>query len=1087
VRYALVTSKDITGARRAQEALRTSEERYRTAFLTSIDPIAITNFNDGTYVDVNQRLTNMLGYSREEMIGHTSLELEIWTDPQKREAIFAPLRQGEEVKEKLCRFRRKNGESFPALVSSALVTIGGAPAIHSVIRDITETTKAEQERLASEARYRAAFHTSLDAVVLMDFKTRKLLEANERFLSVMGYSQEDVVNMTPGELRMWEDDNERIRLAKELSRQGSIEEKLTRLQHKNGEAFWATISASTFVLGGRRCVLTVIRDVTEKLKAENALRESEARYRTAFQTSLDAVAINRMDNQQYVDVNNAYERLFGYTREEMLSHTSAEVNLWTDPELRARFYRMLRRDAAVHDLVFGFRRKGGQPGWGTLSASVIDLDGVQCTLVVIHDITARRKAEEVSRASENRYRAVFETSKDAISILRVGDEKLLDVNRAWCNLYGYAREEVVDKDTRGLQLWIDGEARLRTYEKIHRGEEIRDVEFRFLRKNGEQGWATATTSNIELDGTQCVMFAAHDVTEERRAKIVMRESEARYRTVFQTSHDALIITRNRDGAYVDVSQAFLNLTGWSRKEAIGNTSIGLNLWVDLDQLLLYLERGERVDNFEVRFRNKSGGIFVGLLALAPMEVAGEECCLTTIHDITAVRYAEQQIHSLSYYDPLTGLANRRMLRLKLEEEARRSAGDGRHLAILCINLDNFESIANAFGRSVGDIVLRQAGVRIGKCVTRSDLITHQEGAEFFVLLPQLDSSLDAAAGRAHTVAENIAAQIGIPAMVEGHECICSCSVGMALCTGQSAVEGDAMQRAHIAMQQSRTAGRNGICCYSSGLQEALSARAALEEDLRQGIRENQFVLYYQPQIGSGKLIGAEALLRWNHPRLGLLGPDRFIELAEESRLILPLGKWVLAEACRQITAWKQHHVLSEMKISVNISALQFYEPGFVESVFRALESANADPARLAVELTESVLLYNIEDVIAKMQTLRERGIGFSLDDFGTGYSSLSYLKRLPLSQLKIDRSFVRDIFTDSSSKAIAQAVISLSTALNVPVIAEGVETDEQRAALVRMGCTNFQGYLFGRPVASDDFESSLPQLLESALHAARKS
>jgi len=344
------------------------------------------------------------------------------------------------------------------------------------------------------------------------------------------------------------------------------------------------------------------------------------------------------------------------------------------------------------------------------------------------------------------------------------------------------------------------------------------------------------------------------------------------------------------------------------------------------------------------------------------------------------------------------------------------------------------------------------------------------GDEFVLMLTDLSDLPEVAAAQAKAVGENILTNIAQPYLLQGRECRSSASIGISVFGDKQDSASDLLQQADIAMYQAKSVGRNTLRFFAPALQAAVNARAAMEEDLRQGIQTSQFVLYYQPQIDRNRLTGAEALLRWNHPWRNILPPGEFIPLAEETGLILPLGKWVLETACAQIAAWSKFRSSARLSIAVNISALQFRQPDFVEQVLSALARTGADPRNLKLELTESMLVENIEDVIHKMAELKSHGLRFSLDDFGTGYSSLAYLKRMPLDQLKIDRSFIRDILKEESSAAIAQSIISLSRAMGLPVIAEGVETEEQREFLTRLGCHAFQGYLFSRPIPLDDFE-----------------
>lgn len=1074
------------------QALSASQVKLQTALESMSDAIFISD-TEGRFIDFNTAFATFHRFRNKEECARTLEEYPAFLEVRFPGGEVAPLEMwavpralrgesGSNVEYEL--HRKDTGERWTGSYTFGPLRDEKGRIIGSVVagRDVTEQKRAAETLQTSELRFRTAFETSRDGIAIFRVRSQKFVNVNPEFVRITGWEREELLGHTSKELNLFVDLTERQILLDTLARDGFFREFPVQLRRKTGEIFWGVFSTTVMEIDGVQHAHAVLRDVTEQHRAEEERRESEARYRAAFHTSLDAIAINRMDNQRYVDVNEAFERIFGYRREEMVGRSSPEMQIWVDPAERTLLYERLRCGSAVQDMVFAFRKKSGERSWGTLSASLIELNGVSCTLAVIRDVTQQRMAEQVLRASEFRYRTVFETSKDAIAIIRASDETVMDVNHAWSDLYGYSREEIAGNTARRIALWVDEEARQTIYGFMHRHEEVQGVEFNFRKKNGEQGWGTATISNIEIDGIACALFVVRDVTEARRSKEILHASEARYRTIFQASHDPLLVTRNNDGTYVDASQAFLHLTGWSREEVIGSTSGELNLWVDMERRarqLPFLERSESQLDVEARFRKKNGEIFVGMLTSVPMEVNGEECCLTTLRDVTAVRQAEEEIRNLSYFDPLTGLANRRLLCKRLEEEARLCVRDGHHLALLCLYLDNLETINNAFGRGVTEIVLRQVGHRISRCVHESCVVMHQEGSEFYVLLSHLDNVREAAADQARLLAEKIAPLLEAPCTVEGHECICACSIGITICTGESAQTGDALQRAHIAMQKARAAGRSTFQFYSSDLQEAITARAALEEEMRHGIRAGEFTLFYQPQLAKERLVGAEALLRWRHPRLGLLAPAQFIHLAEETRLILPLGHWTLEAACQQIALWAQNSQLSSMKVAVNISAPQFYEPDFVDAVLQALEHTGAAPHSLMLELTESILVEDMDVVVARMQALRAHGVRFSLDDFGTGYSSLSYLKRLPLSQLKIDRAFVHDILTDTSSAAIAQAVLSLSQTLGIPVIAEGVETEEQSAMLCRIGCREFQGYLFGKPMAVGNFEATLPQFLAS--------
>jgi EAL domain-containing protein (putative c-di-GMP-specific phosphodiesterase class I) len=371
---------------------------------------------------------------------------------------------------------------------------------------------------------------------------------------------------------------------------------------------------------------------------------------------------------------------------------------------------------------------------------------------------------------------------------------------------------------------------------------------------------------------------------------------------------------------------------------------------------------------------------------------------------------------------------------------------------------------------MGDLMLQDVAQRVTKCIRQFDIVARLGGDEFVVLLEDLSEVPEEAVAQAKSVGGKILNAISKPYLLSGHGCRSTASIGITVFENCPEAVNKVLQEADIAMYQAKAEGRNTMHFFAPALQSAVNARAEMEGDLRHAIEERQFVLYYQPQVERGRLVGAEALVRWNHPKHGILAPGTFIPLAEETGLILPLGNWVLESACRQIAAWADGEETRNIAVSVNISAGQLRQPDFVENVLRTLEATGANPQNLELELTESMLVDDVEDIIIKMTELKSHGLRFSLDDFGTGYSSLSYLKRLPLDQLKIDRSFVRDILSDSNGGAIAQAIISLSRTMGLSVIAEGVETEAQREFLVDLGCQAYQGYLFGRPIPIKEFE-----------------
>ena len=438
--------------------------------------------------------------------------------------------------------------------------------------------------------------------------------------------------------------------------------------------------------------------------------------------------------------------------------------------------------------------------------------------------------------------------------------------------------------------------------------------------------------------------------------------------------------------------------------------------------------------------------------------------------------AEEEMRNLAFYDPLTQLPNRRLLMERLTQALTSSARSRRKGALLLIDLDNFKTLNDTLGHDKGELLLQQVAQRLVSCVRESDTVARLGGDEFVVMFEGLSEASAVAAVEGKAVGEKILAALKHPYQLVGYENHSTPSIGITLFTGQQDSVDEVLKQADLAMYQSKAAGRNTLRFFDKKMQAVVTERAALDADLREAVRQEQFVLFYQPQvISDGHVTGAEALVRWKHPQRGMVSPAEFIPRAEETGLILPLGQWVLEAACAQLVKWASQPDTQNLTLSVNISAKQMHQPDFVAQILAPLKHTGADPRRLKLELTESLLVSNVESAIAKMAALKTHGVCFSIDDFGTGYSSLAYLKRLPLDQLKIDQSFVRDLLTDSNDIAIAKMVIALADSMGLTVIAEGVEIEAQREVLTRMGCHAYQGYLFSRPLPLDEFDRFVKQ------------
>ncbi len=1086
--------RDITERQRVIGELEESEVRFRRFFEGNGSVMLLVDPLSGEICDANDSAAEFYGYPRQQLVG---MRVDQLNTLPKEEVALARLRALREDRTRFnFRHRLAGGEERDVEVFVSRMDVDGRPLLFSIVHDVSDRKRTEAQLRDSEERYRATFeqaavgiiHTALDG---------RILRCNARFAEIIGYPLDEVPGMTFQQITPAEDLSESIR---ELNRfvsgrapSASWEKRYTR---KDGSLTWVKLTISVQHDEGGRALhyICVVEDGNARKDAEgllmnaaNALQLSEERYRTVFQTSLDAFNINRLSDGAFVDVNEAFLRFTGWAREDVIGHTSQELNFWVDPGTREKMVELLRQDSMVGNLEARFRRKNGEIVWGQVSESMIETDGEPCILSVTRDITAAKEADErlaatmaALRASEAHYRTVFQTSLDGICISQLRDGLYIDANHAFLHLMGYEREDVVGRTSLEMNFWADPEVRGQMAAKLGRDESFKDVETQFVKKNGERIWTLVSATAMEIEGVPCVLSVVRDISstkaaEEQLAEVqqAMRASEVRYRTAFQTSLDSININRLSDGSYIECNQAFLDSVGYSRDEVIGKTSVELNIWAnprDRQKLVEMLRQTGHCRDMEAQFRRKNGEIFWGQMSASAIEVDGVPSVLSISRDISGAKVAEDEIRNLAFYDPLTRLPNRRLVSERLRQSMSSSARSNRKGALLFIDVDNFKTLNDTLGHKTGDLLLQEVALRLTHCIREADTVARLGGDEFVVILEDLSGGREEAAAQAKMVAEKILGAVSQGYVLAGRECLSTSSIGITVFGDRTDNIDDVMQQADIAMYQAKSAGRNTLRFFAPALQAAINARASMEDDLRQAIGTGQFRLYYQPQVESGALIGAEALLRWNHPERGFLPPAEFISLAEETGLILPLGDWVLETACLQIAAWSKRKETAQITVGVNISARQLRQPDFVEQVLRAIERTGANPKKLDLELTESMLVENIEEVIAKMTVLKSHGLRFSLDDFGTGYSSLSYLKRLPLDTLKIDRAFVHDMLVDMTSGAIAQTVISLSKAMGLSVIAEGVETEQQREFLAGLGCNAFQGYLFSRPLPIEEFE-----------------
>ncbi|MFZ3017609.1 MAG: EAL domain-containing protein [Gallionella sp.] len=679
----------------------------------------------------------------------------------------------------------------------------------------------------------------------------------------------------------------------------------------------------------------------------------------------------------------------------------------------------------------------------------------------------------------------FALDQHAIVAIAAQDGTITYVNDKFCAISQHRREELIGQNHRIVKSGLHDAAFYREMSEAIRSGIVWHGETCHRAKDGSLYWVKNTF--VPLPSSASYIAISTDITAQKQTEEKLRIASIAFET-----HEAIVVT-DMQAKIISVNHAFEQLTGYSAAEAIGQNPNILQsgrhdqqfyqeMWGTL------LKKG--IWSGEMWDKRKDGSLYPKWLTISAVRNEQQETTnyVAIFMDISERKRAEEEIQRLAFYDTLTELPNRRLLMDRLIQSLIASERSGSFGALLFMDMDNFKILNDTQGHDVGDMLLIEVARRLRSSVRESDTVARLGGDEFVVILQGLGSSELLAANQAEDIAEKIVAALSETYFLSAHEHHSSVSIGVGLFHGRGTTVDELLKRADTAMYQAKSAGRNAVRFFETDMQKAVESRAMLETALRQAIAKEELQLYYQMQVDrEQRIVGAEALLRWINEERGFVSPAQFIPLAEESGLILPIGLWVLETACRQLKQWQQSPSSRHLQLAVNVSARQFRQPNFVAQVGDMLTEYGIDPTYLKLELTESVVLADVGETVQKMLALKQLGVQFSMDDFGTGYSSLSYLKQLPLNQIKIDQSFVRDIVTDKSDAIIVKTIIDMSINFNLEVIAEGVETEEQLEILRENGCQAFQGYLFSKAVPLAEFELQIKRPYKPKPNHADKS
>jgi len=928
----------------------------------------------------------------------------------------------------------------------------GKPVLIGLGLDISKQRTHLQQIEAQLKRNVALRDNSMEGVHVMDAKG-DVLEVNEAFCRMLGYTLEEVMQLN---VRDWDDqftsDELGQRFREMVGNSATFE---TVHRRKDGTLLQVEVCATGVEVGDKVYLYAASRDITERKRGQ----ESLLRHHRVIETAMDGYWMTTSDGLLQ-ETNEAYARMSGYSQQELVGMHISQLEASERPEdVRAHMETIITQ--GYDSFETRHRRKSGE---------IIDIE-ISVTFtegyfyVFCRDI-AQRKQDAARLAHQQ---AMLE---EAQHLGKMGSWELANDELSWSDETYQIFEQ--DKEiTSGLFKIFneaihpdDREQVAQTFQRSLQDRESYDIEHRLLLPDGRVKWVREHCYTIYDEGGNPLrsIGMVQDITERKRNEDGLRVAAAAFET-----HDGILITDAKANIQ-RVNRAFEKITGYSQWEVLGMNPRLMSS--GRHDAAFYQEMWERLTqdgawSGEIWDRRKSGEIYPKWMTITAVkdEQGKISNYVAIFSDITERKRNEEEIRNMAFYDALTQLPNRRLFLDRLRSALAASTRSGDFGALLFIDLDRFKVLNDTLGHDYGDLLLIEVAERIKACVREIDTVARLGGDEFVVVVEGIGGNREEASYKAGLVAEKIREALSHAYQLKEHQHYSSPSIGVEMFHDGSASIDELIKHADVAMYQAKNAGRNTVRFYDPGLQQDLDMRAMLENDLRRAIENDEMQLHYQIQVdGARRILGVEALLRWQHPQRGMISPAYFIPVAEESMMIIDLGDWVLHQACAQLVRWSDDPHMAGLVMAVNVSAHQFAEQDFVTHLDAILKQHAVDPARLKLELTEGVVLNDIAEVVEKMDALNTLGVRLSLDDFGTGYSSLAYLKQLPVSQLKIDQSFVRDITIDLSDAGMVRSIIDMAKNFGHDVIAEGVETEEQLNFLKLHGCMSYQGYYFSKPV-----------------------
>lgn len=897
-----------------------------------------------------------------------------------------------------------------------------------------------------------------------------IIYANAGFEQLTGYKFDDIRGLNCRFMQGPDTDPETVAIMRNAIAANEFCKVEILNYRRDGHSFWNELSLTPVkdAAGETTHFVGVQQDITARREAEEELRKSEERYRFHSE-SLPQHVWTALPNGRIDYCNSRTVEYYGrQTPGEVIAMEWSEIIHPDDVPNAAKLWTRSIRTGEPYEAESRLARHDGEYRWHLAQARAMrdDYGEIVTWFGTNTDVHDRRVAEQAARETAE-YRNLFQNANDAILIFEIDTEVVIDVNDKACEMYGIDRDDFIGKSIKGVSHdEARGTAQLKELLDKGTNQSFETIHFH---SDGTQLNIFINSSMIRYQGLDVVLSINRDITEQKKVQIELEKSQVRYRQLFDSNPHPTWVYDIETFKVLAVNEKAALHYGYSQEEFCDLDLKELRPIEDVPDFLEGIEQAKLLKTHVTRVsrhKTKDGTIIDVQVDSEPIVFSGRQARLVLATDITERKRAEEQLRHNALHDALTGLPNRALflehLRHIIELSGKRGANP---FAVLFLDLDHFKIVNDSLGHMEGDNLLRLFARRLCDCVRPGDIVARLGGDEFTVLLETMSVPSDAL-----QIVERIQADLKTPFNLKGSEVFSSVSIGVAHGDQNYTKPEDMLRDADIAMYRAKANGKARHHVFDPSMHEQANSRLRLEIELRQAIKLKEFCLYFQPivDMDSGRITGFESLLRWQHPARGIVGPQEFISIAEETGLIIPLGEWSLRESCRQLRAWQDDYPLpAPLTMSVNLSCKQFNQKDLVERVIKILEETMIEPESLRLEITESLLMEDSEAAIATMNRLRAAGIKLAIDDFGTGYSSLSYLHSLPINYLKIDRAFVSQMHAKLENREIVRTIVLLSKNLNLEVVAEGIETPEQAAYLKGLGCSYGQGYLFSRPVEAE--------------------